>query len=78
MQPIMIVHGNEDDRIHKSNAAANYSALSSKLKVLKYIDGANHVNVISTGGQKYLDQVNQFILGTLDLENGNINHESTN
>ncbi|MCB9198472.1 MAG: alpha/beta fold hydrolase [Flavobacteriales bacterium] len=62
-QPILLVHGTNDDRINVSCANRNFEALSSSQKELLLIEGANHINVWEIGGTNYetkcLDFINQ-------------------
>lgn len=60
-QPILIVHGNADERINIKYAKKNFSKISSTEKEFIEIDSANHSNVWMMGGDKYFDRVLQFM-----------------
>ncbi len=60
-QPILLVHGTEDDRIDVKYAHRNFKALSSEEKELYLIQGANHVNVWDTGGEVYNQKCIEFL-----------------
>lgn len=60
-QPILIVHGNKDKRIDIKYAKANYAKIPSDKKEFIEIDGANHLNVWSVGGDAYFTRVLQFM-----------------
>ncbi|MGB5982768.1 MAG: alpha/beta fold hydrolase [Nonlabens sp.] len=60
-QPILMVHGNEDQRIDISYGRENFSNLASEQKNFIEIDGANHLNVWKIGGEPYLNQVLKFM-----------------
>jgi dipeptidyl aminopeptidase/acylaminoacyl peptidase len=59
-QPILMVHGNEDDRINIKYGLINFRNLASSNKqFLEY--PANHLNVWSVGGEEYFKKVISFI-----------------
>ena len=60
-QPILMVHGNKDDRIDIAYGKANFSKIKSKKKEFLEIDNANHLNVWKIGGTTYFDKVLDFL-----------------
>ncbi len=60
-QPILIVHGNKDERIDIYYGKANFSKLKSPKKQFLEIDKANHLNVWKVGGNKYFSKVLEFL-----------------
>ncbi|REE08241.1 serine aminopeptidase S33 family [Winogradskyella pacifica] len=60
-QPILIVHGNIDERINIKYAKANFSKIPSTNKEFIEIDSANHSNVWKVGGEAYFNRVLAFI-----------------
>ncbi|SDH50984.1 alpha/beta hydrolase [Winogradskyella thalassocola] len=60
-QPILIVHGNEDERINIKYARANFSKIPSSKKEFIEMDSANHSNVWKVGGDPYFEHVLQFM-----------------
>ena len=62
LQPILVVHGNNDERINIKYGEDNFSKIKSNNKQFIEIDSANHSNVWKIGGDKYFDKV----LGFLD------------
>ena len=60
-QPILMVHGNKDDRIDIAYGKANFSKIKSKDKEFLEIDNANHLNVWKIGGTTYFDKVLAFL-----------------
>ncbi|WP_225035811.1 alpha/beta hydrolase [Winogradskyella sp. SM1960] len=60
-QPILIVHGNKDERINIKYARANFSKIPSAKKELIEIDNANHSNVWKVGGGAYFKRVLKFM-----------------
>ncbi|VXB90432.1 conserved hypothetical protein [Flavobacterium sp. 9AF] len=60
-QPILLVHGNQDQRIHIQYAKENYAAIPSSQKEFLEINQANHLNVWKVGGKIYFDKVMAFI-----------------
>ncbi|WP_299110531.1 alpha/beta hydrolase [uncultured Winogradskyella sp.] len=60
-QPILVVHGNKDDRINIAYGKANFSRIKSKHKEFLEIDNANHLNVWAIGGTPYFDKVLVFL-----------------
>lgn len=61
VQPILVVHGNNDERINIKYGKDNYSKIKSKDKQFIEIDSANHSNVWKIGGDKYFDNVLAFL-----------------
>lgn len=62
-QPILIVHGNKDDRIDISYGKANFSKIKSRDKEFLEIDKANHLNVWKVGGDDYFGKALDFLNG---------------
>ncbi|MBF8151027.1 alpha/beta fold hydrolase [Winogradskyella sp. F6397] len=60
-QPILIVHGNKDERINIKYARANFSKIPSAKKEFIEIDTANHSNVWKVGGDAYFKRVLKFM-----------------
>ncbi|WP_299101367.1 alpha/beta fold hydrolase [uncultured Winogradskyella sp.] len=60
-QPILVVHGNKDDRIKIEYGKNNFSNIKSDDKEFIEIDSANHVNVWKVGGDTYFNKVLQFL-----------------
>jgi len=59
--PTLIVHGVKDRKMDLAYADRNFEALSSNSKELFLVQEANHQNVLTVGGEDYLDKVNTFI-----------------
>ena len=62
-QPILMVHGNQDERIDIKYGKANFSKLKSVDKEFLEIDGANHSNVWKVGGDAYFEKTIVFLNG---------------
>lgn len=60
-QPMLIVHGTEDQRISIDNGQELFRNLKSTQKEFLKMEGATHLNVWQVGGQAYLNKVLQFI-----------------
>ncbi|MGB0869254.1 MAG: alpha/beta hydrolase [Flavobacteriales bacterium] len=60
-QPVLMIHGTEDDRINISNGKRNFQALSSKNKSFFEVKGANHVNVWHVGDIHLKNEINVFL-----------------
>jgi dipeptidyl aminopeptidase/acylaminoacyl peptidase len=60
-QPILLVHGNIDERINIKYAKANFSKIPSQQKELLEIDNAKHADVWKIGGDAYFDKVLKFL-----------------
>ena len=60
-QPILLVHGDSDEKIPMTFNKQNFDALKSKDKEFYIINGAGHDNVGEIGGQVYLDKILTFI-----------------
>lgn len=60
-QPILMVHGNMDERISIKYAKANFSKLKSIDKEFIEIDSANHSNVWKVGGADYFERILVFL-----------------
>ncbi len=60
-QPILMVHGNVDERIHIKYGKANFSKLKSVDKEFIEIDAANHSNVWKVGGDAYFERILVFL-----------------
>ncbi len=61
-QPILMVHGNKDQKISIKSGLRNFKNLKSKVKEFITVENANHVNLWETVGQHiYFSRVVQFI-----------------
>ncbi len=60
-QPILIVHGNKDERINIQYAKDNFSKIPSAKKEFIKIKNANHLNVWKTGGDEYFERLIKFL-----------------
>ena len=60
-QPILLVHGNKDQRISIDYARRNLEKISSKHKELIEIKNATHLNVWEIGGNNYFQKVKTFL-----------------
>lgn len=60
-QPVLLAHGDADDRIKVDYGRAIYANLASPDKELHIIQGANHMNVFHRGGDAYRADVLQFL-----------------
>lgn len=61
LQPILVVHGNNDKRINIKYGKDNFSKIKSNDKQFIEIDSANHSNVWKVGGDSYFDKVLAFM-----------------
>ncbi|BDD12147.1 hypothetical protein FUAX_45790 (plasmid) [Fulvitalea axinellae] len=64
-QPVLISHGTADGRIDIKYGRKNFQNLKSKKKRFVEVEGANHVNVWQTGGERYWAEVFGFIESSL-------------
>jgi uncharacterized protein len=60
-QPILIVHGNKDDRINIKYARENFAILPSNKKEFIEVENANHLDVWKIGGKPYFEKVISFM-----------------
>ncbi len=60
-QPIILVHGIEDNRINIYHALLNFENIKSKDKTLLQIEDANHLNVWKKGGSQYFETIFSFL-----------------
>lgn len=60
-QPVLIVHGNKDERINIKYGQENFSKIKSIDKEFLIINSANHSNVWKVGGEKYFDKILMFL-----------------
>jgi dipeptidyl aminopeptidase/acylaminoacyl peptidase len=60
-QPILMVHGNKDERINIKYAKANFDVIPSKNKEFIEVENANHLSVWKVGGNEYFERVMKFI-----------------
>lgn len=71
-QPIIIVHGNKDQRIDIKYAKDNFTAIGSLKKEFIEVDNAHHLNVWKIGGESYFDRIMEFVsMNTMNTENSN-------
>jgi len=66
-QPVIMVHGTEDQRIAINHARLNFDSIQSIDKSLLEIQGAGHLNVWQTGGQDYINRIFDFITDNQNL-----------
>ncbi|MBL7998539.1 MAG: alpha/beta fold hydrolase [Candidatus Kapabacteria bacterium] len=52
-QPVLLVHGDADEKIDVSYVHRNYNALASDSKELYVVSGGGHFNLPDIGGKKY-------------------------
>ena len=60
-QPVLIVHGDTDERINVEYGRRNYQNLASRDKRLLVVEGAGHLNVSEVGGELLDEQVHGWI-----------------
>lgn len=60
-QPVLMVHGELDERIKIEYGRLNFANLASQQKEFLAFPDANHLNVWKVGGQDYFDEVFRFI-----------------
>lgn len=60
-QPIIMVHGNADERINIKYGRANFSKLKSVDKEFIEMDSANHSNVWKVGRESYFERILVFL-----------------
>lgn len=60
-QPIIMTHGNADERINIKYGKANFSKLKSVDKEFIEVDSANHSNVWKIGGDNYFEKILKFL-----------------
>lgn len=60
-QPILVVHGKEDERVSIKYAIDNYKAIPSTQKEFIQVEKAKHLNVWAIGGDDYFKKVMTFI-----------------
>lgn len=60
-QPILIVHGTNDERISIKYAKQNFSKIPSDKKEYLEIDSAKHADVWKIGGDVYFEKVLSFL-----------------
>ncbi len=61
-QPILVIHGSEDERVNISYGKANYENIKSIEKEFISVDKAKHMDVWEVGGEPLFDQIVNFIL----------------
>lgn len=62
-QPVLMVHGAEDEKIKPSYALENYKRLPSLKKDIYIVPKAHHNDIWQIGGNKYHEKILQFISG---------------
>lgn len=62
-QKVLVVHGDQDQRINIEYGMENYENIPSKQKAFLNIHGASHLDVWEVGGERYLQKVMAFIEG---------------
>lgn len=60
-QPVLMIHGEKDQRINPSCARRNYAALASQIKQLEMIPEGNHNNAWQVGGEALTKKMIHFI-----------------
>lgn len=60
-QPMLMAHGDADDRIKLAYGQQIFSNLASMDKTFKVIHGAGHLNLMAVGGEAYREAVLQFL-----------------
>jgi len=61
-QPILLVHGIEDGRVNIHHGKRNFEEMDTSNKEFISIKNANHTNLWRTGGEKYFQKTNDFIV----------------
>jgi len=61
-QPILLVHGNKDDRINIRYGKENFKHLLSKNKLFLEVQGGDHFNIWELEGSSYYQKIITFIL----------------
>lgn len=67
-QPVMVVHGEVDNRIDPDYGKRIYEKLASEQKKLVIVDSAKHSNVWEKGGENYFNQVMEFIEDNISVQ----------
>nr|MBX2846562.1 hypothetical protein [Saprospiraceae bacterium] len=67
--PVFMAHGLADKKMNPAYSQRNFDAIPHANKALFFLEKANHQNVLSTGGQAYLDRVDRFLTTHLEDEN---------
>ena len=60
-QPILLVHGEQDEKISVAYARKNFNNIKSNYKELLLIPKAKHTNVWELGGDEYKDRIINFV-----------------
>ncbi len=60
-QPILIVHGDMDERISFHYGESNYKNLGSDYKRFILLEGGNHSNIWEKGGNEYFNSIYDFL-----------------
>lgn len=60
-QPVLVAHGEVDNRVDNNYGRQIFDNLASKQKELIIIDSAKHTNVWSKGGDEYFEKVLSFV-----------------
>lgn len=60
-QPVLLVHGEKDEKISIKNAYDNFDNIKSNFKELIVVPNALHLNVWEIGGREYFKKVYNFI-----------------
>lgn len=59
--PVLVVHGDQDQRINIAYGQENFAAISSPDKQFMTVSGAGHLNVWDVGGDEYFNTVFKFL-----------------
>ena len=66
VNPVLISHGDSDQRISVSHGQELFTHLGSKQKELIIVENAGHLNLHQIGGSAYYDKVMNFIEACID------------
>ena len=72
-QPVMIIHGDADERISVEYGKDLYQNLASRDKQLFIVEGAGHYGLYDHGGHLYEDEMLAFIAKQMGIEHLNMN-----
>ena len=69
-QPILLVHGSQDEKINIAYSRQNYDSLASLDKTFLEIEGAAHTNIWEVGGKDYFKKAFRFLIETSEEQVG--------
>ncbi|MEM6394775.1 MAG: alpha/beta fold hydrolase [Bacteroidota bacterium] len=61
-KPVLIIHGDQDERIDVSHAYRIFDNIASSDKELYIVEGGKHIGLSNTAGRVYFERLNEFIL----------------